>query len=48
MKKFLLLSFVAVAAISVSAQSTTPRQGSFRFIPSEQQEALNPDLQESQ
>ncbi len=45
MKKFLLLSFAALTVVSVFADNTTPRQGSFKFIPAENQDALNPAYQ---
>lgn len=47
MKKILLLSCAAFAVSSVLADNTTPRQGSFLFIPSENQAALAPALQEA-
>lgn len=45
MKKILLISCVALAASGAMADNA-PRQGSFRFIPSENQDALSTALQE--
>lgn len=45
MKKFLLLSFATCVAFGTFAQ--TPRQGSFKFLPVENQAALDPTLQDA-